>query len=125
MTRARFASSRRCARGLRRAVVSSSINCRDVLIAAGTEQHFEARIDGTVAEREGLARKPAADTFLAAARVLEAEPAQAAVFEDALAGVEAGRAGASAGSSAWTAPGRPRRSRPAAPTSSCATWTSC
>ena len=80
--------------GLRRAVVSSSTNCRDVLIAAGIEQHFEARIDGTVAEREGLAGKPAADTFLAAARVLEAEPAQAAVFEDALAGVEAGRAGA-------------------------------
>jgi beta-phosphoglucomutase family hydrolase len=79
--------------GLRRAVVSSSTNCRDVLIAAGIDQYFEARIDGTVAERDGLAGKPAPDTFLAAARLLAAKPAQAAVFEDALAGVEAGRAG--------------------------------
>jgi beta-phosphoglucomutase family hydrolase len=79
--------------GLRRAVVSSSTNCRDVLIAAGIDDYFEARIDGTIAEREGLAGKPAPDTFLAGARMLEAEPSQAAVFEDALAGVEAGRAG--------------------------------
>jgi HAD superfamily hydrolase (TIGR01509 family) len=79
--------------GLRRAVVSSSTNCRDVLIAAGIDHYFEARIDGTVAEREGLAGKPAPDTFLAGARVLGAKPSQAAVFEDALAGVEAGRAG--------------------------------
>jgi len=79
--------------GLRRAVVSSSTNCRDVLVAAGIEHLFEARIDGIVAEREGLAGKPAPDTFHAAARVLGAEPAEAAVFEDALAGVEAGRAG--------------------------------
>jgi beta-phosphoglucomutase family hydrolase len=80
--------------GLRRAVVSASTNCRDVLAAAGIEDLFEMRIDGVVAEREGLAGKPAPDTFLAAARALGAEPAQAAVFEDALAGVEAGRAGA-------------------------------
>jgi beta-phosphoglucomutase family hydrolase len=79
--------------GLRRAVVSSSTNCRDVLIAAGIDHYFEARIDGTVAEREGLAGKPAPDTFLAGARVLGAKPSRAAVFEDALAGVEAGRAG--------------------------------
>jgi beta-phosphoglucomutase-like phosphatase (HAD superfamily) len=51
------------------------------------------RIDGVVAEREHLAGKPAPDTFLAGARLLGAEPAEAAVFEDALAGVEAGRAG--------------------------------
>ena len=51
------------------------------------------RIDGVVAEREGLAGKPAPDTFLAAARAFGVEPAHAAVFEDALAGVEAGRAG--------------------------------
>lgn len=81
-------------RGLGRAVVSSSTNCRDVLQAAGIEHLFDARIDGTVAEREGLAGKPAPDTFLAGARALGAEPARAAVFEDALAGVEAGRAGA-------------------------------
>ena len=79
--------------GLRRAVVSSSTNCREVLVAAGIEDLFEVRIDGTVAEREGLAGKPAPDTFLAAARAFDAEPAQAAVFEDAQAGVQAGRAG--------------------------------
>jgi beta-phosphoglucomutase family hydrolase len=79
--------------GLRRAVVSSSANCHDVLIAAGIDQLFEAEIDGIVAERDHLAGKPAPDTFLAGARVLGAEPAQAVVFEDALAGVEAGRAG--------------------------------
>jgi beta-phosphoglucomutase family hydrolase len=79
--------------GLRRAVVSASANCKDVLVAAGIEDLFEVRIDGIVAEREHLKGKPAPDTFLAAAHVLGVEPAQAAVFEDALAGVEAGRAG--------------------------------
>ena len=79
--------------GLRRAVVSSSANCHDVLVAAGIEDLFEARIDGVVAAREHLSGKPAPDTFLAGARALSLEPAAAAVFEDALAGVEAGRAG--------------------------------
>ena len=79
--------------GLRRAVVSSSTNCHDVLVAAGIEQLFEIEIDGQVAERDHLAGKPAPDTFLAGARALGAGPAQAVVFEDALAGVEAGRAG--------------------------------
>jgi beta-phosphoglucomutase family hydrolase len=79
--------------GLRRAVVSSSANTRDVLVAAGIEGFFEARIDGVVAEREGLKGKPAPDTFLAGARALGVAPTQAAVFEDALAGVAAGRAG--------------------------------
>jgi beta-phosphoglucomutase family hydrolase len=79
--------------GLRRAVVSSSANCRDVLIAVGIEDLFEARIDGVVAGREHLRGKPAPDTFLAAARALGLGPQAAAVFEDALAGVEAGRAG--------------------------------
>ena len=79
--------------GLRRAVVSSSANTSDVLVAAGVEGFFEARIDGVVAEREGLRGKPAPDTFLAGARALGVAPSQAAVFEDALAGVEAGRAG--------------------------------
>jgi beta-phosphoglucomutase family hydrolase len=88
----RFAEAARD-QGLRRAVVSSSTNCRDVLVAAGIDQLFETVIDGVVAEREGLAGKPAPDTFLAGGRALGAEPAQAAVFEDALAGVEAGRAG--------------------------------
>jgi beta-phosphoglucomutase family hydrolase len=79
--------------GLRRAVVSSSTNCRDVLVAAGIENFFEARIDGVVAEREHLKGKPAPDTFLAGARELGIGPENAAVFEDALAGVAAGRAG--------------------------------
>jgi beta-phosphoglucomutase family hydrolase len=79
--------------GLRRAVVSSSTNCQDVLVAAGIDDLFEERVDGTVAEREHLAGKPAPDTFLAGARRLGAQPSEAAVFEDALAGVEAGRAG--------------------------------
>ena len=79
--------------GLRRAVVSSSTNCRDVLMAAGIDDLFEERIDGVVAERDHLKGKPAPDTFLAGARALGVTPAQAAVFEDALAGVEAGRAG--------------------------------
>jgi beta-phosphoglucomutase family hydrolase len=78
---------------LRRAVISSSTNCRDVLAAAGIEGLFEEIVDGLVAEREHLRGKPAPDTFLAGARALGVEPAQAAVFEDALAGVEAGRAG--------------------------------
>ena len=79
--------------GLKRAVVSSSTNCRDVLVAAGIEQLFEARIDGVLAEREHLKGKPAPDTYLAGARALGVGAEEAAVFEDALAGVEAGRAG--------------------------------
>ena len=79
--------------GLRRAVVSSSTNCHDVLVAAGIEKLFEARIDGVVAERQHLKGKPAPDTYLAGARALDIAPDAAAVFEDALAGVEAGRAG--------------------------------
>jgi beta-phosphoglucomutase family hydrolase len=81
------------AQGLRRAVVSSSANTREVLASVGIEDLFEAVVDGLVAEREGLAGKPAPDTFLAGARALGVDPAQAAVFEDALAGVEAGHAG--------------------------------
>lgn len=79
--------------GLRRAVVSSSANCRDVLVAAGIEDLLEVRVDGISAAEEKLAGKPAPDTYLAAARKLGVEPGQAAVFEDALAGVESGRAG--------------------------------
>jgi len=80
--------------GLRRAVVSASKNCREVLAAVGIEELFEVRVDGIVAERRGLHGKPAPDTFLAAAELLGVAPAHAAVFEDAVAGVEAGRAGA-------------------------------
>ena len=79
--------------GLRTAVVSSSANTQDVLRVTGTEELFEVRIDGVVAAERGLPGKPAPDTFLAAAEELGVEPSKAAVFEDALAGVEAGRAG--------------------------------
>jgi beta-phosphoglucomutase family hydrolase len=79
--------------GLRYAVVSSSTNCRDVLKAAGIEGFFDTIIDGVVAQRDHLKGKPAPDTYLAAARELGVEPKRAAVFEDALAGVAAGRAG--------------------------------
>lgn len=79
--------------GLRRAVVSSSANCQEVLVAAGLDGLFEARIDGVVAARDNLKGKPAPDTFLAGAKALGVEPSRAVVFEDALAGVEAGRAG--------------------------------
>ncbi len=79
--------------GLRCAVVSSSANCAAVLEAAGIRDLFDERVDAIVSQREGLKGKPAPDTFLFAARALGFEPVEAAVFEDALAGVEAGRAG--------------------------------
>ena len=88
----RYVEAARAA-GLRRAVVSSSTNCREVLAAAGIRELFEEVIDGVTAEREHLRGKPAPDTFLAGARALGVEPAAAAVYEDALAGVEAGRDG--------------------------------
>ena len=81
------------AAGLHRAVVSSSANCAAVLVAAGIAELFEIRIDGVTVEADHLAGKPAPDTYLAAARALGVEPDQAAVFEDALSGVEAGRVG--------------------------------
>ncbi|MFJ4690568.1 HAD family hydrolase [Streptomyces sp. NPDC088766] len=81
------------ARGLRTAVVSSSANTRDVLRSIGAEDLFEVRVDGVVAAERGLPGKPHPDTFLAAARELGVAPERAAVFEDALAGMDAGRAG--------------------------------
>jgi beta-phosphoglucomutase family hydrolase len=88
----RFAEAARAA-GLRRAVVSSSRHCRAVLAAAGIDDLFERVVDGVDAEREFLAGKPAPDTFLAAAWLLRARPEEAAVFEDAIVGVQAARAG--------------------------------
>jgi len=82
------------AAGLGRAVVSASKNCREVLTATGIEDLFQVRVDGLVAERDGLRGKPHPDMFVAAARALGVHPAHAAVFEDAVAGVQAGRAGA-------------------------------
>jgi beta-phosphoglucomutase family hydrolase len=79
--------------GMKRAVVSSSTNCKDVLDAAGLDGLFDTIVDGVVADREHLKGKPAPDTYLAGARELGVEASAAAVFEDALAGVESGRAG--------------------------------
>jgi beta-phosphoglucomutase family hydrolase len=79
--------------GLPCAVVTSSANAEQVLTSAGLSELFDARVDGVVATREGLAGKPAPDTFLAGARLLGVPPEAAVVFEDALAGVAAGRAG--------------------------------
>jgi len=79
--------------GIRTAVVSSSINCREVLEAAGIASLFDVRVDGTDIERLELSGKPAPDTFLEAARRLKIDPSRAVVVEDAIAGVAAGRAG--------------------------------
>ena len=81
------------AAALKLAVVSSSKNCTEVLRAARLDGLFDAQVDGNVAYARGLAGKPAPDTYLEAARMLGAAPAQGVVYEDALAGVEAGRAG--------------------------------
>jgi beta-phosphoglucomutase family hydrolase len=80
--------------GVPRAVVTSSANSREVLQAAGIADLFDTIVDGNTIACENLKGKPAPDTFLYGARALGVEPRQAAVFEDALAGVEAGRAGA-------------------------------
>lgn len=80
--------------GKKLAVVSSSKNTTEVLRAAGLEHAFDAQVDGIIAEQEHLKGKPAPDTYLKAAANLDTAPADAAVYEDALAGVEAGRAGA-------------------------------
>jgi beta-phosphoglucomutase family hydrolase len=81
------------AAGHKTAVVSASRNCQAVLAATGLEAMFDVRIDGVDAAERNLPGKPAPDTFLAAAAELGVDPAAAAVFEDAVAGVAAGRAG--------------------------------
>ena len=79
--------------GLPCAVVSSSRNCKAVLESAGIAHLFDDVIDGNVSIRDGLAGKPAPDTYIAGARSLGFEPPAAVVYEDALAGVASGRAG--------------------------------
>lgn len=81
------------AQGVRTAVVTSSRNGATILQAAGIDALFEVRVDGNTATELGLAGKPAPDTFLEAARRLGVEPSQAAVVEDAISGVQAGRDG--------------------------------
>jgi beta-phosphoglucomutase family hydrolase len=88
----RFLKAARAA-GLRTAVVSSSANTKDVLEATGLADLVDARVDGVTAREQHLAGKPAPDTFLAGAKALGVEPREAVVFEDATAGVQAGRAG--------------------------------
>lgn len=79
--------------GIKTAVVSSSRNCAAILDAAGISDLFALRIDGEVAARLNLAGKPAPDTFLEAARELGVDPKRTVVVEDAISGVQAGRAG--------------------------------
>lgn len=81
------------AAGLGVAVVSSSANTREVLEVTGLARYIQVRVDGVTMREENLPGKPAPDSFLRAARLLDVSPDQAAVFEDALAGVAAGRAG--------------------------------
>jgi beta-phosphoglucomutase family hydrolase len=81
------------AAGLGRAVVSASANCRAVLAGAALIDYFPVVVDAAVADSGKLRGKPAPDTYLAAARMLDVSPGAAAVFEDAQAGVAAGRAG--------------------------------
>ncbi len=75
------------------AVVSSSSNTREVLEVTGLDKFVQQRVDGVTMRQEHIAGKPAPDSFLRAAELLGVKPAEAAVFEDALAGVEAGRRG--------------------------------
>lgn len=79
--------------GLKTAVVSSSRNCEQIVASAGLAEYLDVRVDGMTAAKESLRGKPEPDTFLNAAHKLDVEPAHAAVFEDATAGVAAGRAG--------------------------------
>jgi beta-phosphoglucomutase family hydrolase len=75
------------------AVVSSSSNTREVLEVTGLGKFVEHRVDGVTMREEHIAGKPAPDSFLRAAELLGVPPEEAAVYEDALAGVEAGRSG--------------------------------
>jgi len=80
-------------KGISTAIVSSSANTQQVLDSAGIAGLLDVRVDGLTAKERGLRGKPAPDTFLTAAEELKVPPGRATVFEDALAGVEAGRAG--------------------------------
>lgn len=80
-------------RGIRTAIVSSSRNCKAVIAKAGLTSLFDARVDGIDLHDQHLKGKPAPDTYVEAGRRVHAAPDQSAIFEDAVAGVEAGRAG--------------------------------
>ncbi|HZQ32123.1 MAG TPA: beta-phosphoglucomutase family hydrolase [Mycobacterium sp.] len=78
---------------LKVAVVSSSANTKEVLEVTGLDKFVQQRVDGVTLREEHIEGKPAPDSFLRAAELLDVEPSRAAVFEDALSGVEAGHAG--------------------------------
>ena len=93
-----FEGSRRyleavAAAGLAVAVVSSSANTREVLEVTGLDKFVQHRVDGVTMREEHIEGKPAPDSFLRAGELLGVRPGEAAVFEDALAGVEAGKRG--------------------------------
>lgn len=88
----RFLEACRAA-GIRCTLCSSSKNARRILEVSDLTGHFDGIVDGVYAAEHGLPGKPAPDTFLAAARMAGAEPHEAAIVEDAVVGVEAGRAG--------------------------------
>ena len=79
--------------GLKRYVVSSSANTALVLQVTGLDRYVQGRVDGVTLAKEHLRGKPKPDSFLAGAKLAGVGPQQAVVFEDALSGVEAGRAG--------------------------------
>jgi beta-phosphoglucomutase family hydrolase len=93
-----FGGSRRyleavAAAGLGIAVVSSSANTREVLEVTGLDKFVQQRVDGITLRDEHIAGKPAPDSYLRGAQLLKVAPGEAAVFEDALSGVQAGRSG--------------------------------
>ncbi len=79
--------------GMRVAVISASKNSPDILKRAGLDKLFEVRVDGLVSAELKLNGKPAPDIFLEAAKRLNVQPQETAIFEDAWAGVAAGKAG--------------------------------
>lgn len=79
--------------GLRIAVVTSSKNGKAVLDAADLSKFVEVRVDGLVTSERGLRGKPAPDSYLLGAELMGVPPSAAAVFEDAISGVQSGAAG--------------------------------
>jgi beta-phosphoglucomutase-like phosphatase (HAD superfamily) len=115
------------AAGLRTAIVSSSFsaNTEAVLTAGGVDSLFDVRVDPHLAQERGLRAKPAPDTFLDAARQLGVAAPNAAVFDTALAGAAAGRAGNFGFVVGVDRVGGPRHCLRTGPTWRCRTWASC
>ena len=111
--------------GLRTAVVSSGSHCREVLESAGIADLFDARIDGVVARSEQVADMPAPDTYLAAAKAVGVEPAQAVISRTPVPASRPGGRGTSVTWSASTAWARARSFAATARTSSCPIWAPC